>query len=200
VLARVWSARNPLEIAGILDRWNVHYVVAPKPDTGIKIEPPALKALLDSCVTPEYSTDSLILARIEKNCQREPPVVPPGTYDDSDPVIVYQGPWYQDRVWPQTYSHTVTYSNLPGSEVRFAFSGGSLTYVYTKAANRGRADIAIDGVHRATLDLYSRKAEWQSRTAFKVDPGRHLAVITVLPDKNPRSSDRFVDVDALEVR
>ena len=200
VLARVWSARNPLEIAGILDRWNVHYVVAPKPDTGIKIEPPALKGLLDSCVTPEYSTDSLILARIEKNCQREPPVVQPGTYDDSDPVIVYQGPWYQDRVWPQTYSHTVTYSNLPGSEVRFAFSGGSLTYVYTKAANRGRADIAIDGVHRATLDLYSRKAEWQSRTAFKVDPGRHLAVITVLPDKNPRSSDRFVDVDALEVR
>jgi hypothetical protein len=75
-------------------------------------------------------------------------------------------------------------------------SGRLLTYVYTKAANRGRADIAIDGVHRATLDLYSRKAEWQSRTAFKVDPGQHLAVITILPDKNPKSSDRFIDVDA----
>jgi len=206
VWARLQSARSPREIAGILDRWNVHYVAAPKPGSGVVVNPRTLQDFLTDCVSQEFQTGDLFLARIENSCQSAgwagpgPSIVQPGTYDDSDPVIVYQGPWYQDRVWPQTYSHTVTYSNLPGSEVRFAFSGGSLTYVYTKAANRGRADIAIDGVHRATLDLYSRKAEWQSRTAFKVDPGRHLAVITVLPDKNPKSSDRFVDVDALEVR
>jgi hypothetical protein len=206
VFLRIWGARNPLEIAGILDRWNVHYIVAPKPDAGIKFGPPALRELLDKCVTPEYQTARLFLARIEKNCQsagqanREPLLALPGIYDDFDPAIVFRGPWIQDKVWPQTYSHTVTYSNLPGSEVRFAFTGGLLTYVYTKAANRGRADIAIDGVRKTTLDLYSPKPEWQSRTIFKVGAGQHLAVITILPGKNPKSADRFIDVDAFEVQ
>jgi hypothetical protein len=126
-------------------------------------------------------------------------LVHPHTYDDFDHAIVFNGPWVRDRVWPLTHAHTVTYCNLPGSDVRFAFQGEFLTYVYTKAANRGEADVAIDGLHRTTLDLYSAKTEWQSRTTFKVDPGEHHAVITVLADKNPKSSDRFVDVDAFQV-
>jgi hypothetical protein len=131
---------------------------------------------------------------------QDPLTVRPGLYDDSDPAIVYQGTWTHDKGWPQAHSTTVTFSNLPGSLVRFAFQGRSLAYVYTKAANRGRADIAIDGVRKATLDLYSPKPEWQSRTIFKMGAGRHLAVITILPDKNPKSSDRFIDVDAFEVQ
>jgi hypothetical protein len=131
---------------------------------------------------------------------QDPLTVRPGLYDDSDPAIVYQGTWTHDKGWPQAHSTTVTFSNLPGSLVRFAFQGRSLAYVYTKAANRGRADIAIDGVRKATLDLYSSKPKWQSRTIFKLGAGRHLAVITILPDKNPKSLDRFIDVDAFEVQ
>jgi hypothetical protein len=165
-----------------------------------------LRDLLKDCVTPEYQAAWLFLARIENSCQaagqadREPLTVLPGIYDDFDPAIVFHGPWIKDKVFPQTHSHTVTYANLPGSEVRFAFRGGSLTYVYTKAANRGMADITIDGIRRATLDLYSPKAEWQSRTTFTIGAGQHLAVITILPDKNPKSSDRWIDVDAFEVQ
>ncbi|HUE20083.1 MAG TPA: glycosyltransferase [Bryobacteraceae bacterium] len=204
VLARIWAARDPLEIAGILDRWNVHYVVAPKPDVGINLEtsvrPPVLRALLDKCVTPEFQTAWLYLARVETDCQRKPSLVQPGIYDDFDLAILFNGPWIKDKSWPQTHAHTVTYSNVPGSEIRIAFQGGLLTYVYTKATNRGKADILIDGVHRATLDLYSPETEWQSRATFKEAAGQHLAVITILPDKNPKSSDRFIDVDAFEVQ
>jgi len=75
-----------------------------------------------------------------------------------------------------------------------------LTYLYTKAPNRGMADVVIDGVRKATLDLYSPKVEWQSRTTYKLGSGRHVAVITVLPKKNPKSADRFIDVDAFEVQ
>jgi hypothetical protein len=206
VFTRIWGARDPLEITGILDRWNVHYIVAPKPEAGIKFGPPALRELLDKCVTPEYQTTWLFLARIENNCQpaaqanREPLIVSPGLYDDSDPAIVYKGSWIQDKGWAQAHAQTVTFSNLPGSEIRFAFQGGLLTYVYTKAANRGLADITIDGVRKATLDLYSPKAEWQSRSIFKAGAGQHLAVITIRPDKNPKSSDRWIDVDAFEVQ
>ena len=200
VSARLWHARNRLEIARILDGWNVHYVVAPTPDARSNFGPPALRDLLDNCLAPEYRTAWLFLGRIEKNCQREPSIVQPGIYDDFDPAIVFDGPWIRDSRWQQTYSHTVTYTNMPGSEVRFAFSGDLVTYVYTKAANRGTASIDIDGVRRGTLDLYAPKPEWQSRTTFKAGAGRHLAVITILPDKNPKSVDRFIDVDAFEVR
>ena len=75
-----------------------------------------------------------------------------------------------------------------------------LTYTYTKAPNRGKAGITIDGVPAMILDLYAPGAEWQRRTSFQVNPGQHRAVITILPDKNPKSSDRFVDLDAFEVQ
>lgn len=202
VLARLWRARGPREIFDLFKQWNVHYMVAPKPAFVTAVQAPALHELINQCAVPVYQTPSLYLARLDTDCKKAAPLlVPPGRYDDFDPAIAFLGAWIQDRVWPQTYAHTVTYSNLPGSQVRFAFQGSKLTYVYTKAANRGRADVTIDGAHRATLDLYSAKTEWQSRTAFEnLGSGRHLATITVLPDKDPRSSGRFIDVDAFEVQ
>ena len=131
---------------------------------------------------------------------QDPPLVGPGLYDDADPAITYQGPWAHDKGWPHAHLTTIAFSNEPGSAVTLAFQGRSLAYIYTKAPNRGRADISIDGLHTATLDLYSPKPEWQTRTIFKLEPTRHLATITLLPDKNPKSSDRFIDVDAFEVK
>jgi glycosyltransferase involved in cell wall biosynthesis len=201
VFIRLLRARDERDIADILDRWNVHYVVAPKSSLGVTLYPPALQDLLKDCVTTEFQTTWLFLARIDKDCQHQPSLVQPGIYDDFDPAIAFQGHWIRDQVWPQTHAHTVTYSNVPGSEIRFAFQGDMLTYTYTKAPNRGRADVSIDGARKATLDLYSAITQWQSSTVFRdLGRGRHLAVITVLPDKNPKSSDRFVDVDAFEVR
>jgi glycosyltransferase involved in cell wall biosynthesis len=202
---RLQRARNRLELYAILDGWNVHYIAALKPGYGIEVKPRTLQDVLSECAQPEYETKNYYLARLEQGCRadpakRAPLLVEAGLYDDFDPAILFGGPWIQDKQWPQTQSHTVTYTRLPGAEVRFAFEGGVLTYIYTKAANRGMADIAIDGAHRATLDLYSAQTQWQFRSTFKLDRGRHLAVITVLPDKNPQSSDRFIDVDGFEVQ
>jgi len=204
VFRRLRAAHSPQEIAAILDGWNIHYVAAPKPGVGARIEPRALDDLIQHCGTPEYQTTSFYLARLEKGCRapgpRQPLLVSPGYYDDFDPAIAYRGGWEQDQVWPQTFAHTLTYTDVPGSEVRFAFQGDVLNYVCTKASNRGMAGITIDGVRQATVDLYSPVTQWQSSVILR-DLGRrpHLAVITVLPDRNPRSSGRFVDVDAFVV-
>lgn len=131
---------------------------------------------------------------------RAPPLVFSGMYDDADAALVFDGPWIQSAGWAQARSRTITYSELPGSDVRLAFEGDLLTYVYTKAPNRGRAVVTIDGAREAELDLYSSETKWQSRSVSKLDPGRHLAIVTVLPEKNPRSAGRFVDVDGFEVR
>jgi hypothetical protein len=206
VRAHLQLARTPRELYNMLDKWNIHFIAAPKPGFGVVVNPRTLQDLLSECTTPEYQTTRLYLARLEDGCRhadpakRAPLLVQPGIYDDFDPAIVFDGPWIQNIGWAQAQSHTVTFANLPGSEVRFAFQGGLLSYVYTKAPNRGKVKIAVDGVHQATLDLYSSKTKWQSRSIFKLTGGPHLAVITILPDKNPESSDRYVDVDGFEVQ
>jgi glycosyltransferase involved in cell wall biosynthesis len=200
VFMRLFRARDAQEIAGILNRWNVHYIVAPKPGLGITINPPALRDLINNNVTPEFQTKWLFVGRIGKQVDREPSIVSPGSFDDFDPAIAYRGSWNHEKGWTQAHAQTISFSNLPGSEIRFAFQGVSLTYLYTKAPNRGMADVVIDGVRKATLDVYSPKVEWQSRTTYKLGSGRHVAVITVLPEKNPKSSDRFIDVDGFEVQ
>jgi hypothetical protein len=94
-----------------------------------------------------------------------------GIYDDPDPAIIFRGGWVRARL-PQPYAHTVTYSDVPGSEMRFRFRGDTLNYVYTKASNRGRAGISIDGIAKAKIDLYSATTQWQSRTTFNhLGPG-----------------------------
>jgi len=208
VFTRLYRARDARDIAGILDGWNVHYIAAPKPALGVNLSPPALRDLLKTCVTPpEYQTTGWFLARIATDCQptaqanATPSTVEPGMYDDTDRAIAFRGPWIRDAGWPQARMQTVTYCNVPGAEVRFAFKGDVLNYVYTKAPNRGQADVTIDGAHKATLDLYSANTQWQSSTVFRgLGRGRHLAIITVRPDKNPKSSERWIDVDAFEVQ
>jgi glycosyltransferase involved in cell wall biosynthesis len=205
VWSRLRMARSPQEVSALLNGWNVHYVAAPKPAVGFNIQPQTLADLVRKCSTPEYQSTSYYLAHLEEGCQppaaRQPLLVSPGYYDDFDPAIVYRGGWGPDTVWPKAFKHTLTYTNLPGSEVDFAFQGDMLEYIYTKASNRGMASVTIDGIHKATLDLYAPTTQWQFRTIF-ASLGRrpHLAVITVLPGKNPKSSDTYVDVDAFEVQ
>ena len=205
VYARVQQTRSPQELLDLFNQWKIHYVVAPKPAADVIIKPQTLRDLLSQDGTLEYQAASLYLMRLDPVPGKplsspQPYTVESGWYDDVDPAIVFLGPWIRDKVWPQTSAHTVTYTNLPDAQIQFAFQGRLLNYIYTKAPNRGLADVTIDGVHKATLDLYSPQIEWQRRTTFgNLPAGRHLALITVRPDKNPKSSDRFVDVDALEV-
>ena len=203
--SRLCMARTPQEVSALLNEWNVHYLAAPKPAVGVRIQPQTLADLVRKCSTPEYQTTSYYLAHLEEGCQppaaRQPLLVLPGYYDDFDPAIVYRGGWGPDTVFPQTFAHTLTYTNLPGSEVDFAFEGDMLEYIYTKASNRGMASVTIDGDPKATIDLYAPTTRWQSRSIFgSLGRRAHLAVITVLPDKNPKSSNTYVDVDAFEVQ
>ncbi len=95
----------------------------------------------------------------------------------------------------------MTYTGAAGARVRIAFRGTSLDYLCTKAFNRGLAEIAIDGVARGTLDLYSRDTVWQAPFRFDSLPeGEHTAVLRVLGRHNPAATDSIVDVDGFRVR
>ena len=60
----------------------------------------------------------------------------------------------------------------------FLFYGNKITYLFTKAFNRGKVSVEIDGHARGVIDLYSKDALWQSQTAFDhLGPGPHAIVI-----------------------
>jgi hypothetical protein len=205
IYARVLREPTTEDLHTLLEQWDVHYLAAPRPGFGTTINPRTLRNLINWCTTPEFESNHVYVARLDSQCRyatvrRVPLLVDSGIYDDLSPAIVFNGPWIQDEGWEKTRQHTVTFCNMPGSDIRFAFRGSVFSYVYTKAANRGMADVVIDGVHQATLDLYSPTAQWQSQTIFNLKPGTHLAVITILPDKNPKATDLFVDLDGFEVR
>ena len=130
------------------------------------------------------------------------PLVPvrAGIYDDSDQAIQFRGVWEKFTGFDGAAFHTLTASDLPGAQISFAFEGTALTYVFTKAFNRGLAEVEIDGVEKRIIDLYAPRIEWQSRVTFCcLGHGTHVAKIGVLGRNSSRSSGNFVDLDAFVV-
>ena len=81
--------------------------------------------------------------------QRELQPFPPGVFDDLDGRIEYTGAWIHDNQFVEPLAKSVTYSAVPGDSLRFSFIGSGVTYIFTKASNRGIATILIDGMERA---------------------------------------------------
>ena len=103
-----------------------------------------------------------------------------GAYDDRDSRIEYTGAWLPDRQFKQASSGTITYSNVPGDSFKLYFTGRSIEYVYTKALNRGTAEVWIDRKKRAAIDQYSESIEWQQRTVFSgLASGPHTIEVRV---------------------
>ena len=101
----------------------------------------------------------------------------------------------------RAFAKTVAYTDTAGSEAALAFEGGTVTYVFTKAPNRGIAAISIDGVEKGRFDLYSPAIEWQSRLKLQgLGRGRHLFLLRVTGEGRPEARGQFVDLDALEVQ
>jgi len=123
-----------------------------------------------------------------------------GAYDDLDPEIEYTGTWLHDRQFAEALGGSITYSRKAGDTARLTFSGRAVTYFYTKAPNRGIAQVSIDGENVAQLNLYSEKTEWRTESTFdNLKPGRHIIEVRVLGRKDPRSSDSWVDLDRFRI-
>jgi hypothetical protein len=126
--------------------------------------------------------------------------VPAGTYDDVDRAIRFRGIWEKNVGIDGPAFRTISYSDSPGAEISFAFEGTAVTYVFTKAFNRGLAEVKIDGIQKEIVDLYSPSIQWQSRLQFCcLGSGRHVATIRVLGRKSRRASGEFVDLDCFVV-
>ncbi|MGB7761348.1 MAG: glycosyltransferase family 39 protein, partial [Bryobacteraceae bacterium] len=197
----------------LMEQWHIRYFVT-RESRRERIPPAALWHLLDRCTIKERAFGGYSLVALDPACEsaseaalqerlREAPLetCPAGTYDDFDPLIRFNGDWTQDEgATDGAMSRTLTYTLEPGAEAGFAFDGRSLTYVYTKAWNRGIAEIVIDSVTRGFVDLYSPRIEWQSRVSYCCfATGRHELTIRATGRHNPAATASYIDLDALIV-
>jgi putative flippase GtrA len=204
-LLRLREVQKVAEMVKLMQSWKVEYFISPKPEIADAVKPAVLREMLERCTQPVYEQGSEYLARLLPDCrppkQRTPVLVHRGSYDDFDPALVYRGDWTHDNhTFPEADRRTVSFTDVPDAEVEIDFEGGALTYVYTKAVNRGMASITIDGAEQGAVDLYSADTKWQSRTRFCCfAPGRHVAIVRATGKANPQSKGRFIDLDSFTV-
>jgi len=123
-----------------------------------------------------------------------------GRYDDQDQRVEYKGKWWLDHQFPQSSGQSITYSDKPGDTFRIAFTGTAITYVFTRALNRGIAEVKIDASPAVRVNEYSAATQWQQKERFGgLSAGAHTMEVRVSGEKDPASGGLFVDLDAFEV-
>jgi hypothetical protein len=125
---------------------------------------------------------------------------PAGQYDDLTRGTRLNGRWIRDKQFTEAYQGTLVYCDEPRCQAEFDFEGSAVTLIYTRAFNRGLAEILIDGSPVATLDAYSPQLLWQQRARFTAaSAGRHTLTIRALGSRLPVSQGDFIDIDGFIV-
>jgi hypothetical protein len=200
------SAQSPEDYLRLMRQYGVQYLIAPAAGSATPLSTTLIETFLARCTAAEFRSGGFYIASMgpDSGCASRsgppPPPAPAGQYDDRDPRIVYERAWGRGR-FAETSDGTLTASNSADATFRFSFNGAGVTYIYTKAFNRGIAEISIDGARQGDLDLYSPATEWQARTRVVCSqPGPHTLVVRVTGRKNPAAKDTYVDVDGLVVQ
>jgi hypothetical protein len=199
---RVRELPDARAVADVFRDMGIRYVVAPM---GRQSPYLGLRVFLTRWLDEEGArAGSLAVYRVRDSATpvvSDPRPLTPGAYDDSDPRIEVQGDWFNDAQFSQASGGTVTYSDAAGDLLRVRFTGNAVKYVFTKALNRGIAEVRIDGALKSRLNLYSADTVWQASAEFdRLAAGTHTLEILVTGEKDSRSSGRYVDLDALVVK
>jgi len=196
---RLREANSAQDLYALMEELSIEYYVAPTPDDSAPAQFPAVPLFLREYTAPEVLSPPYYLARLIR--EPEPRLPGPGVYDDTDSSVLYRGAWTLDNQFEKAANGTISYTNHPGAGFRFEFEGVEVSWVYTKAPNRGMAAVSVDGEEEQTVDMYSPGIRWQSRTTLSgLGNSEHVLEVRVLEDKHPDATHRFVDVDQIIVK
>jgi hypothetical protein len=186
------AARSIADYVNLMHRFQVEYMIAPREGHWLFIKDSPLDVFIQTSTDPMMSAGSLQLVKLRADVNPvEPPPAEAGTYDDSNRRIIYEGAWFLDQSFPQAARGTVSYSSDPAANLRFRFNGNRIDYYFTKAFNRGKVSVEIDGISKGTIDLYSKEAVWQARATFdRLGTGLHTIVI-----RHAGPNGSYIDID-----
>jgi hypothetical protein len=131
--------------------------------------------------------------------------------DDRDPAVRFTGTWTRVADEPLHYAASETISNKAGDYVEFSFRGSGVSWIGAKDLIYGMADVYVDGkLEAAGVDLYSSIGLGTARGEEKIyqqalfskeglPDGEHTICVVVSGQKNPRSNNTYVSVDAFTI-
>lgn len=197
---RIAGLRSPKECVEMIEQLGIRVIVAP---AGLDDIPyAAVRRMVSDFTQIEFSFAGWCVRTLQKEPRTalvSPAVLSSGTYDDLDPRIEFLGRWESGK-FSEAANGSITYSNGPGDWCRVSFQGTGITWAYTKAVNRGLAEVRVDGIAMGVVDLYSRETSWQARSRFAgLRAGPHVLEVRVLGTKNAAATDSFIDLDELVI-
>ena len=115
----------------------------------------------------------------------------------SSSILAYSGTWTRAAL-SGAYGGYAKWASAAGAKATLTFTGKAVAVVAPKGPDLGKADVYLDGVKKATIDLYnstaqSRRIVW---TMSFASSAAHTVVVRVLGTKNASSSGTGVWVDA----
>ena len=124
-----------------------------------------------------------------------------GTVQENDPSIVYAGTWTHTAV-SGAAGGSVDQSTSTSATATFTFTGTSVALVTIVAASRGIAEIKLDNVVVAQVDLYSpskhtKTVAWATDAALT--QATHTVEVRVTGTKNAGATGSRIDIDAFLV-
>jgi hypothetical protein len=121
------------------------------------------------------------------------------TQENGTGVTYPAGTWTRQAV-ASAYGGYLKYEPDSG-RASFSFTGREVARVAHKAGNRGKAEVLVDSVQIATVDLYSSSGQPRQVVFSKewATSGSHTLVVRLLGTKNASSSGTRVDIDAFVV-
>jgi hypothetical protein len=130
------------------------------------------------------------------------------SFEETDRAVTFSGTWSKenaDKAWSgttlNTGAGTATYSATAGAQAQFNFTGTEVTWIGFRAPYAGVADVWLDGVLAASVDLYAPAEQVRAPvfTATNLSAGPHTLRIDVTGQKNAAAGGALVAVDAFEV-
>jgi hypothetical protein len=107
-------------------------------------------------------------------------------------LVEYGGTW--NWVVDSTYGNRMQ-SQTRGSSFRFAFYGTNVTMKYLASANRGIAEITLDGEIMPDLDQHGT-GQVKAHKLLNLAPGMHTLTMTVSGRKNSVATNDIVGVNS----
>jgi hypothetical protein len=127
------------------------------------------------------------------------PIVAATRQDKVAGQITFAGAWTTQTVAAAT-GGTQRFSVAANATATASFTGNSIAWISSKGPNRGRADVYVDGVKVATVNLYNATVAQRSVVfARAVTPGVHTIQVKVLGSRVAPSTGNQVYVDAFAV-
>lgn len=130
-----------------------------------------------------------------------PTSLPLVTVENDARAVRYTGTWAKNLA--STLSGgSQSASRVASTTATLTFEGTSVTWVATKGPAYGKAQVLVDGVPVATVDLYSATRSYQQPVFAKSGllPRAHTLTVKVLGTKRAASTGTWIAVDAFRVR